>query len=140
MATTWVIDALNVIGSRPDGWWRDRHGAIVGLVAELRMAATIDDRIVVVIDGHQFDAVGPAEPPRFRIEFASRSGPDGADDRIVKLLETGALDGPPIMVVTSDRALRDRVTRLGATTVGPRTFRDRLAAGNDRAWGPNSLE
>jgi 8-oxo-dGTP diphosphatase len=32
---TIVVDVANVMGSRPDGWWRDRAGAAVRLHAEL---------------------------------------------------------------------------------------------------------
>jgi selenocysteine lyase/cysteine desulfurase len=33
--TTLLVDAANVVGSRPDGWWRDRAGATARLLARL---------------------------------------------------------------------------------------------------------
>ena len=67
---TWVIDASNVIGSRPDGWWRDRAGATRRLVARLdRFAAETDEPVVVVLDA------GPAPPAeRAEIVVATRRG------------------------------------------------------------------
>ena len=40
----WYVDAMNVIGSRPDGWWRDREGAIRRLVDEVPRVGATDER------------------------------------------------------------------------------------------------
>lgn len=117
-----VVDAMNVVGSRPDGWWHDRHGAVLGLVDRVREAAPRLDaeRVTVVADGR-----GEDEDPGaggVALLWAGR-GPDAADDRIVALLEQG---DRPARVVTADRRLRDRVRALGAEVEGPRTFLDLL--------------
>ena len=128
-----LVDAMNVVGSRPDGWWHDRRGAILDLVAEVRTAAPRlgADRITVVADGRgedeHVDAAG------VEVRWAG-GGPDAADDLIVELVGAGDL---PAMVVTADRRLRDRVAALGAETVGPRGFRGWLEA-DDVDAGPTA--
>jgi uncharacterized protein YaiI (UPF0178 family) len=107
---------MNVIGSRPDGWWRDRRGAMVRLVESL---ARIDDYdpVVVVLDGKPFDLAGSG---RIEVRFASRRGPNAADDDIA------AIAGEGDTVVTSDADLERRVRRNGASVVGAGAFRRRL--------------
>lgn len=121
-----LVDAMNVIGSRPDGWWRDRQGAIRRLVEELQMLA---DRagaaIVVVIDGGPLEDLPEGPHDGVDVRYAARRGPDAADDRIVALLEE-ELDPPAWHVVTADRALRERVEGLGARVMGPRMLLDQL--------------
>jgi uncharacterized protein YaiI (UPF0178 family) len=106
---------MNVIGSRPDGWWRDRRGAMQRLVAALERYPT-DDEIVVVLDGKPFDI----ESDRVEVRFASRRGPNAADDDIA------AIAGPGDTVVTSDADLERRVRERGADVVGAGAFRRRL--------------
>jgi hypothetical protein len=124
-----VVDAMNVIGSRPDGWWHDRRGAIDDLVASLRAAASrLDaDRVTVVADGRGDDQ--PADASGVELVWAGR-GRDAADDRIVALLEG---TGTPATVVTADRRLRERVRACGAQVIGPGALRRDLdVAGADR--------
>ncbi len=111
----WLVDGMNVIGSRPDGWWRDRPGAQARLAAELgAWAAANGEDVTIVFDGRAH----PIDAPGVRVLFASRRGADAADDDIARLV--GEADEPAaIRVVTSDRALRRRVTALGAQVVGP---------------------
>jgi predicted RNA-binding protein with PIN domain len=129
---SWIVDAMNVIGSRPDGWWRDRDGALRRLVARtVTWARTVPDaEVVVVADGSPVDELpeGPHGPVVVR--YASRRGRDAADDRIVELVGdlAPAAGTDPVVVVTADRELRSRVEELGAATVGPRTFRHHLDA------------
>jgi len=126
---TWlVVDAMNVVGSRPDGWWHDRRGALLGLVDHVRAAAAdlAADRITVVCDGRGDDE--PADPDGVEVLWAG-GGPDAADDRIVELL--GASD-ERATVVTADRRLRDRVRDLGAAVEGPGGFRRRLDRAADQ--------
>jgi uncharacterized protein YaiI (UPF0178 family) len=104
---------MNVIGSRPDGWWRDRRGAMRKLVARLdAFAARTGDEVAVVLDGKPFEL--PAE--RVDVAFASRRGPNAADDDIAARAEPG------ITVVTSDRDLARRVREKGAEVVGAGEF------------------
>ena len=118
----WVIDASNVIGSRPDGWWRDRAGATRRLVAALdRFAAKTGEEVVVVLDGG-----APPAAERVEVVVASRRGRDAADDEIVALLESRGAEGA--RVVTSDAELARRVRALGADGEGAGGFRARLDA------------
>lgn len=113
-----VVDAMNVIGSRPDGWWHDRAGAVRDLVADVRAAVDeLADLVTVVVDGRGLDQA--ADGSGVEVVHAP-GGPDAADDRIVELLE--ATDRPAV-VVTADGRLRDRVTALGAEVHGPSWLR-----------------
>jgi uncharacterized protein YaiI (UPF0178 family) len=113
----WVVDASNVIGSRPDGWWRDRAGATRRLIAALER---FGEPVTVVLD-----APVELEDPGVEVVVARRRGRDAADDEIVRLLEDAA-DASAFCVVTSDRDLADRVRALGAQVEGAGRFRDRL--------------
>src|ERR687895_1449138 len=113
---------MNVIGSRPTGWWRDRRGAMRELVAALeRFAAATGEEVTVVLDGRPFELEGD----RVRVVFASRRGPDAADDDIAALAERDA-DPAGLRVVTSDAGLSRRVQAAGAEVVGAGAFRSRL--------------
>ncbi|MEU6811997.1 NTP pyrophosphohydrolase [Streptomyces sp. NPDC046831] len=113
-----IVDGANVVGSVPDGWWRDRRGA----AERLRDRLAADGlpglpggaEIVLVVEGA---ARGVAPVPGVRIETAPGSG----DDRIVELV--GQAGGRRALVVTADRELRRRVTELGAEVLGPRAVR-----------------
>ncbi|SCE01249.1 hypothetical protein GA0115242_11963 [Streptomyces sp. SolWspMP-5a-2] len=113
-----IVDGANVVGSVPDGWWRDRRGAAERL--RDRLAAdgvpgrTGPVEIVLVVEGA---ARGVAPVPGVRVESAPGSG----DDHMVALV--AAARGRAVLVVTADRELRRRVTDLGAEVAGPRTVR-----------------
>lgn len=129
---TIVVDVANVMGSRPDGWWRDRAGAAVRLHAEIaRLAASgravLPDTpeppgFVMVLEGAAKAAVAripPAptdehgdEPGEVRVVEARGSG----DDAIVALVRE--LPGRRV-VVTADRELRARCAAAGAEILGP---------------------
>jgi predicted RNA-binding protein with PIN domain len=116
----WIVDGMNVIGSKPDGWWRDRQGAMRRLAE--RLGEWADGReVTVVFDGRPFEV----NVDGVRVEFASRRGPNAADDDIVRLVESDH-DPSGLRVVTSDRDLSRRVGELGAEVVTSGTFR-RLA-------------
>ncbi len=117
-AITLIVDGNNVIGARPDGWWRDRPGAVRRLLARLQR---LDEPVVLVLDVPQAD-LPEGEHGTVTVRYATRRGPDAADDRIRELVVAGAT------VVTSDRALRDDVEAAGATVVGAGTFLARLDA------------
>jgi uncharacterized protein YaiI (UPF0178 family) len=112
------IDAMNVIGSRPDGWWRDRDGAIRRLIDDVR--AWADEEVTVVLDHGPDDLIGTVG--RVTVIRARRKGRDAADDEIARL--AGARD----TVVTSDAALAARVRARGASVEGAGAFRRQLAS------------
>ncbi|MGV9722251.1 hypothetical protein [Nocardia beijingensis] len=125
-----VVDAANVVGSRPDGWWRDRSGAARRLLERMTgLAERLAERteVVVVLEGAAKAAADAApDPGGPRVVRADGSG----DDAIVGVVAAArAQDGDrPITVVTADRGLRERVAAFGAETVGPRWLLDRVGS------------
>jgi predicted RNA-binding protein with PIN domain len=121
----WMIDASNVIGTRPDGWWRDREGAARRLLDELRAFAEGGEAVTVVLDA------GPPEwagrEGALEVAIAPRRGRDAADDEIARRLDADP-DPSSIRVVTSDAALAARARERGAEVEGAGTFRRRLDA------------
>ena len=121
--TRWLVDASNVIGSRPDGWWRDRAGATQRLLDALREFARGEEEVVVVLDA------GPAEwagrDGAFEVAIAPRRGRDAADDEIAARLSRDP-DPASVSVVTSDGALAARARVRGADVVGAGGFRRQL--------------
>jgi predicted RNA-binding protein with PIN domain len=118
----WIVDGMNVIGSRPTGWWRDRPGAMRELVGELdAFAARSGEPVSVVFDGRPFEL----ESDAVDVSFASRRGPNAADDDIAALVQSSAEPGE-LSVVTSDADLARRVSAAGASVVGAGEFRRRL--------------
>ncbi|WP_067809610.1 hypothetical protein [Nocardia beijingensis] len=125
-----VVDAANVVGSRPDGWWRDRSGAARRLLERMTgLAERLAERteVVVVLEGAA-KAAADAAPGTGgpRVVRADGSG----DDAIVRVVAAArAQDGDrPITVVTADGGLRERVAAFGAETVGPRWLLDRVGS------------
>jgi predicted RNA-binding protein with PIN domain len=119
----WLVDGMNVIGSRPTGWWRDRRGAMRALSDELgRFATVTGDDLTVVFDGRPFELEPPAG---VSVRFATRRGPNAADDDIAGLAERDTEPGG-LTGVTSDRALAQRVRDAGASVVGASEFRRRI--------------
>ena len=121
----WLVDGMNVIGSRPDGWWRDRDAAMLKLVDLLeRWAAAEGEDVIVVFER------APSPPIRstvIEIAHAPRPKRDAADDEIIRRLK---LEPRPelVRVVTSDRWLADRAAGAGAGVHGAEMFRSLLDA------------
>ncbi len=119
-----IVDGNNLMGCRPDGWWRDRAHASRRLVARLGAWAARSGQDVTVV----FDGAPPATPPPapgVEVPFASPRGPDAADD--VKVAHVARSPAPrTLRVVTSDAALRARVRAHGARVTGARAFRDAI--------------
>ncbi|MFJ4244363.1 NTP pyrophosphohydrolase [Streptomyces iakyrus] len=113
-----VVDAANVVGSVPDGWWRDRRGAAEQLRDRLASegvpAVSGPVEIVLVVEGA---ARGVESVPGVRVSSAPGSG----DDHIVEVVASAG--DRSVLVVTADRELRRRVGELGAEVAGPRTVR-----------------
>ncbi|MFD5144465.1 NTP pyrophosphohydrolase [Streptomyces sp. NPDC058401] len=110
-----IVDGANVVGSVPDGWWRDRRGAAERLRDRLALRDG-GEEIVLVVEGA---ARGVASVPGVRVDEAPGSG----DDRIVELAAAACAEHGGCVVVTADRELRERVRAHGARCVGPRTVR-----------------
>ena len=128
----WLVDGMNVIGSRPDGWWRDRQAAMRRLVDQLeRWAAEGSDQVTVVFEGPPSAALGCRA---VEVAHAPRARPDAADDEILRRVE-GDPRPEAIRVVTSDRGLADRVRAAGAVACPAGAFRARLD-GLGRPPGP----
>jgi hypothetical protein len=117
-----IVDGANVVGSVPDGWWRDRRGAAERLrdrlaavaengLPEAGLAGPLD--VVLVVEGA---ARGVSSIPSVRVHGARGSG----DDAIVDLVRAEPGDRSHVVVVTADRGLSARVTALGARVIGPR--------------------
>jgi predicted RNA-binding protein with PIN domain len=121
--TRWLVDASNVIGSRPDGWWRDREGASERLLAALREFARGEEEVVVVLDFGPADWAGRSGS--FEVVVAPRRGRDAADDEIARRLSVDA-EASSVRVVTSDAELAARARSFGAEVVGAGQFRRQL--------------
>jgi predicted RNA-binding protein with PIN domain len=119
----WLVDGMNVIGTRPDKWWKDRDAAMLKLVDQLERWAAEEGEDVVVVFERQ-----PSPPIRstvIEVRHAPKPKANAGDDEIVRLLKA---DGQPqaIRVVTSDRGLSERAYALGATVEGADSFRSRI--------------
>ena len=118
----WIVDAMNVIGSRPDGWWRDRHGAIAAFVERLdRWARAERVRVTVVLE----------QPPRMplastdvEVAYAPVAKPNSADDEIMRIVSASVPSD--VIVVTSDATLAERARRAGAAVRSAGSFRRQL--------------
>jgi predicted RNA-binding protein with PIN domain len=123
-AVRWIVDGMNVIGSRPDGWWRDRTAAMERLAARLdAFAAATGEPVTVVLDGRE----RPIPAERVDVRFATRRGRDAADADIAALVRADP-DAAGVWVVTSDAALAREVGAAGARVVGAGEFLRRLDA------------
>ena len=144
-----VVDGANVVGARPDGWWRDRAGAarrlaggivavlgsrpedLAGLLdgwvprsagsecSDLRVAAV---QVHLVLEGAANTAVDLPTHPLLDVVHAPADG----DSAVIALVERLSAGTDRVTVVTADRALRERVRAAGADVTGPGAFRAAL--------------
>jgi hypothetical protein len=123
-----VVDVANVMGSRPDGWWRDRAGAAVRLGRQIAALQSAENqRWVLVLEGRARDAAPLLEAEEnLTVVSADASG----DDTIVEVVAAAAARGESCLVVTADRELRRRCEEHGASAVGPGWLLGRLLPGN----------
>jgi predicted RNA-binding protein with PIN domain len=119
----YLVDGMNVIGSRPDAWWRDRHGAMVRLVDLLeRWVVSSGDDVTVVFEK---PPIPPIRSTVIAVVHAPRGRANAADDEIVRRLAADPRPGE-VRVVTSDRWLAERSRAAGATVEPAAPFRDSL--------------
>ena len=121
--TRWIVDAMNVIGSRPDGWWNDPKKAMRAMAVALNEFATrTGDEVTVVFDT---DPGSRDDTPDIEVVIARRKGRNAADYEIEQIV---AADEDPgsLRVVTSDKRLVEKVTELGAKVTGSGKFRAQL--------------
>jgi predicted RNA-binding protein with PIN domain len=110
-----IVDGANVVGSRPDGWWRDRAGAAHRLHDAVTAADLGHDLVVLVLEGGA--RRGPAAGRHGTVHTVHAAG--SGDDAIVELVRTHVIQGDDVVVVTADRVLRQRVVDAGGSFVGP---------------------
>lgn len=116
-----VIDAANVIGSVPDGWWRDRPAAARGFTERVRAAVTagrLDAPVTLVLEGKARAGAAEAVEDGVAVVHAPGEG----DDTVAAIAEANR----GVIVVTADRELATRVRAADAEVVGPRWLLDRL--------------
>ncbi|MCV7290288.1 NYN domain-containing protein [Mycolicibacterium wolinskyi] len=116
----WIVDGMNVIGSRPDGWWKDRRGAMARLVDQLERWAATEDRSVQVV--FESPVSPPIESAVIDIANAPEAAANSADDEIVRLVTSDSRPAD-ITVVTSDSTLAERVRAAGASVHAAAGFR-----------------
>ena len=120
-----VVDGMNVVGSRPDGWWRDRHAAVRSLLRRLQQLVSVTgDEVTLALDGRPLPDVPEGDHGGVTVLYPGGPGRDG-DQRIVELVSNDA-HPPSLQVVTSDRGLRRRVEAVGAGIGGVGAFLRRL--------------
>lgn len=116
-----IVDGLNALGSRPDGWWRDRPAAMERLVERLNaFAARTGIRVAVVFDGNPHAAVEAAGGSGVDVAFAP-GGPNAAD-KLIAARVRGAERPEAILAVSSDRRLAAAVKAAGGRCMGAGSF------------------
>ena len=119
----YIVDGMNVIGTRPDGWWKDRDAAMARLVDRLeRWVAGSGAEVTVVFERKPNP---PLNSPVIEVAHAPRPRPNSADDEIIRRVRADP-DPATLRVVTSDRMLENQVFALGATVEPAAGFRDRI--------------
>jgi len=122
VSSTLVVDGANVVGARPDGWWRDRAGAARRLHERLLVVDPGYDLVVLVLEGAAKGGVPAGRDGQVRVVHARGNG----DDTIVAEAIAAAGRGERVAVVTADRFLRSRVEGAGAVALGPSWLWDQL--------------
>ncbi|MDT0203252.1 NYN domain-containing protein [Nocardioides sp. AE5] len=117
-----VVDAANVVGSRPDGWWKDRARAARRLHEQLMVADTAYDEIVMVLEGAAKGGVKAGRDAHVRTVHAKGAG----DDTIVAEARAALGKGHRVTVITADQLLRALVGGAGATAMSPSWLLDQL--------------
>ena len=105
MTSVLVVDGANVVGSVPDGWWKDRAGAARRLHERLLVADTSYDAVVLVLEGQAKGGVRAGRDAHVTPVHAKRDG----DAEIRAQARLAAEAGARVVVVTADRALAANV-------------------------------
>jgi hypothetical protein len=122
MSTVLIVDGANVVGARPDGWWKDRAGAARRLHEQLLVADVPHDVVVLVLEGAAKAGVRAGRDAHVRTVHAPKDG----DSTILAEAKAAGERGDRVTVVTADRALDARVAGVGATTLRPSWLLDLL--------------
>jgi hypothetical protein len=112
---TLLIDAANVVGSRPNGWWRDRPGAARSFVERVRAAVgsgRLAEPVVVVLEGAARGGIEAGVADGVTVVHASGSG----DDALLVVIADAVTQ---VTLVSADRALCQRAEDLGADVARP---------------------
>ena len=120
--TVLVVDAANVVGTRPDGWWKDRAGAARRLHESLLVGDTPHDEIVLVLEGGAKGGVRPGRDQHVRTVHAPKDG----DSEIERQTRSAVDAGSRVTVITADAFLRARVQGMGALVMSPSWLLDQL--------------
>jgi hypothetical protein len=120
VSTVLVVDAANVVGSVPDGWWKDRAGAARRLHERLLVADTAYDEIVLVLEGQAKGGVRAGRDGHVTTVHAPRDG----DAEIRAQARRAAATGAVVTVVTADRMLAANVSP--AQVLSPSWLLDRV--------------
>ena len=123
MSRVLVVDGANVVGSRPDGWWRDRAGAAARLHGRLAVADTSYDEIVLVLEGQAKAGVPRGRDGHLQTVHAAKDG----DATIVDQTGVARQRGDDVVVITADRGLAQRVEALGARIMSPSWLLDQIS-------------
>lgn len=135
--STVFVDGNNVMGSRPDGWWRDRAKAARRLVAEITPLALGHGAVWTIVFDGQAPPGMPSSPERLTVLYTGNGRRNGADDRIVELVRA-LPHRATSLVYTSDAELRDRVHALGAQVAGARALLNEIATLRGTVTHPSS--
>jgi hypothetical protein len=122
VSTVLVVDGANVVGARPDGWWKDRAGAARRLHDALLRADTPYDQLVLVLEGQAKGAMPPGTDGHVRVVHARGHG----DDTILAEARRAVAAGHETTVATADRLLAGKVTHAGAAVLSPSRLLDQL--------------
>jgi hypothetical protein len=122
VSTVLVVDGANVVGSRPDGWWKDRPGAARRLHEQLVTADLPHDVVVLVLEGAAKAGVPAGRDGHLLTVHARGSG----DDEIVSQAAAAGQRGDVVTLISADRMLQSRVAAVGATSLSPSWLLDRL--------------
>ena len=117
-----VIDAANVVGSRPDGWWRDRAGAARRLWQQLQAVDLPETEVDLVLEGAAREGVTAGTTGHVHVVHADGHG----DDAIVEAARRRLSVGCAVTVVTADRELQARAEDVGAEVATPSWLLQRL--------------